>query len=847
MQNNIFSPKIENINRDKLRSYLQISAKTLLILVFSLLPIFFISGIFTSLNFSKTYFVIVGVLIAIILLSLSVLRSGTIKLVFPTALFLFWLFSILSLASALLSGDKNDALYGNMLEVHTAGFFVLMAVIMTVSLAFTKSKSSIVRLFIGLGISAFVLQSVHILRLVFGPDFLSFGLFTANTDSVFGSFNDLALFSGLVIIVTLTVMQQIYLKLFGKTIAVLLVISSLILLSIINFYTVWLAVGFFSLVTFLYSLSKDTWLRTAGEEYAPVSKVVLGIVAFVSIFSGAFVISGEYLGEEVSDMTNISHLEVRPSLEATIDIGSSVYSQNALLGVGPNRFEDAWRLYKDPIINETQFWNTNFSAGNSFVSTLFVTTGLVGGILFILFILGLMYTGYRSLIAVKSEGGIWYLFGVVSAVATGYLWFMAFVYVPGTTVMLLTALMTGLTFAVNSSVMPNIGTTINIANNRQYGIMMIVSVLVTVVFSGSVFFSVTKKYMSQVTYASAVKGFQIEGDLLETDKLLIKAQELNEQDLFVTERARLLLMEINRLNGLSEPTQADMDNFQTALVNGISLAERAVAIDSTNPFNYILLSNFYGLLDPSQYEGIKERRENTINQAKALDPTNPEYSVSSAQMSAKFGDLESSRLSLNEALKLKPNYTDALFLLAQLDIREGNTEAAINNTLSIISIEPSNPTRYFQLGVLLSTVQDLERAVQAFEAAITLDNNYANARYFLALTYLDQGRHQEALDQLKIVEMSNSENESLLGLIKQVEDGVFDKPELDFEIPVSEEEVVIQQDDVTTSSEDPETDLVKSVNQNGAEEQVEVSVETSDVEEVNISEEEDKSSESSEG
>jgi tetratricopeptide (TPR) repeat protein len=830
MQNNIFSPKVDSVNRDKLRGYLQTSAKMLLVLVFSLLPIFFIPNIFTSLNFTKTYFVIVGVLVAVILLSLSMLRSGTIKLFFPPTLAIFWLFALMGLASALLSGDKADALYGNMLEVHTAGFFVLMALIMTVSLTFASSKSAIVRLFIGLGISAFVLQFVHIFRLLFGPDFMAFGMFTTNTSSVFGSFNDLALFSGLIIIATIIVIQQISIKLTGKIIAGLLIGSSLVLLSVINFYIVWLAVGFVSLVTLLYSLSKDMWLREDEEQHKPVSKTVLGMLITVCVFSGAFIISGEYLGTVVGEATGVSHLEVRPSLDATLDIGSSVYSQDVLFGVGPNHFEDAWRLYKDPIINETLFWNTNFSAGSSFVSTLFVTTGIAGSILFVLFILGLLYTGYRSVSSAKTSDNIWYLIATVSFVVTIYLWFMTFVYVPGTVVMFLAALMTGLMLAVYCSVVSGIGATINISSSRQYGLFMIASVLVIVVVAGSSFFSVTKKYMSQVTYADAVRGFQNGASLLETDKLLIKAQDLNEQDIFVAERARLRLVELNRLNSLPEPSPTDQQNFQAALVDGIGLAERAVLIDSTNPFNHVLLASFYGLLNPEQYEGVKERRENSINTARKLDPTNPEYMILSAQLSARFGDLESARININEALKLKPNYTTALFLLTQIDIQEGNTESAINNTRAIISIEPSNPTRYFQLGVLLSTAKELKSAIQAFEAAVILDNNYANARYFLALAYLDDDREQDALNELKMVEVSNPDNENLKALIEQVEGGEFKKPESEFGVPVEDSGAVSQQDDVTTTSEEPETDLVKSLNQGDVRGQTEVLIETTTTE-----------------
>jgi tetratricopeptide (TPR) repeat protein len=61
-----------------------------------------------------------------------------------------------------------------------------------------------------------------------------------------------------------------------------------------------------------------------------------------------------------------------------------------------------------------------------------------------------------------------------------------------------------------------------------------------------------------------------------------------------------------------------------------------------------------------------------------------------AQLSARFGDFEKARTYLNESIRLKNNYTEALFLLSQLDIEEGKTENAIKVTQEIISIEPYN-------------------------------------------------------------------------------------------------------------------------------------------------------------
>ena len=316
-------------------------------------------------------------------------------------------------------------------------------------------------------------------------------------------------------------------------------------------------------------------------------------------------------------------------------------------------------------------------------------------------------------------------------------------------------------------------------------------------------------------YADTVRSFQTGSDLASVDAGLARASELNQQDLFLSERAQVRLAELNNLSAV-EAASFDEQRFAAVLAEGIALAEQAIALDSTNPSNYILLTNFYGLLDPTQFEGVRERNEALFARARELDGTNPYYFILMAQYKARIGDLEAARTHLEEAIQLKGNYTDALFLLSQLDIQEGNTEAAIAGTRSIISIEPNNPTRYFQLGVLLATTNNLTGAVEAFEYAVALDNNYANARYFLGLTYLDLEREEDALTQLRIVQQTNQDNEIVSTLIEQIESGTYVRPVEGLEVPIQNEGGVSQTEDVTTTTERPDTDLVTPLNQTGS-------------------------------
>ncbi len=811
MEQNIFSPRLKQEGKDSLSGTLRSWAQGLLIILFGLLPIFFIPSVYTSLGFMKVYFVSLGLFGAIVLLSLSILRSGSVRVIIPPALALFWLFTVVAIASSLLSGDVQDSLYGNSLEVHTAGFFVLMALVMTTALSFSGAKSYVARLFIALGVGATLLQLFHILRLFFGPEFLSFGVFNSSTISLLGSFNDLAIFSGLVVIVTLITMQQLSTTLISRSIAGFLIVSSLILLSVINFYAVWLIIGFLSLLMFLYLISKDTWLKQESEERTPVSRFMLAMVGIVCFFCATFIISGDFISGAINRVSGISYLEVRPSVSATLDITRSIMSENALFGTGPNRFEDAWRQYKNPVINQTIFWNTSFSGGSGFVPTIFITTGLAGGLIFIFFLVSMLYLGYRTLFSLKTIDSGWNLVGTVTFIASLYLWIMAVIYVPGVVIMLLTAFFTGISLAVYVSVTPSTGVTVDVTSNKQYGLLLIAAVLLIIISSTLSTISLSKQFFANVIYADTVRAFQNGADLVTIDNGLKQSQDLSKQDVYVSERAQIRLAELNRLNA-QDPATVDQQRYASLLAEGIGFAEQAVLLDNTNPANYILVSNFYSLLNPADFEGLKDRTEALFAKAREYDSSNPTYLLSMAQYTARVGDLESTRKYLQEAITLKNDYTDALFLLSQLDIQEGRTEDAIFLTRSIISIEPANPTRYFQLGVLLATTNNIKDAITAFETAVGLDTNYANARYFLALSYLDSGREEDALSQLRIVRETNQDNAVVAELIQSIESGTYLKQNSISEVPVKSDGVVSQQGDVTTTSELPDTDLITPVN-----------------------------------
>lgn len=181
---------------------------------------------------------------------------------------------------------------------------------------------------------------------------------------------------------------------------------------------VWLILGLTSLVMVVYSIGKE---RFSGNQlsFTPsisnFNSTSLTTSLIVFAVSALFVVGGATLGGAISKFTGVSYVEVRPSLEATADIARQVYKDNAFLGIGANKFTDAWRLYKDNSINSTPFWNTDFNAGNGYITTFFVTTGVFGGLAWLLFIVLYLITGIRKLLgATEDSDRMWYFIGLSS-------------------------------------------------------------------------------------------------------------------------------------------------------------------------------------------------------------------------------------------------------------------------------------------------------------------------------------------------------------------------------------------------------------------------------------------------
>lgn len=805
---------------DALALKLKKSAFMVLTVVFGLLPLFFIPLPAAPFGYSKILFVIVGLALALILYSLYVLRVGSVSVRFPHALTALWAVFLVSLVSTLLSGDFKDAFIGDTFSIHSTAFLGVLALSATVWVLLSTEKSAIMRLYFLFAVSAVVLVVFHVIRLFLGAGALDVGVFTNNVSTPIGGWNDLALFLGLTILLSLVALEQLPLTAWGRRFFGIVAGIALVMLAIINFIYVWVVLALISLVMLIYTIRRPrqkTLNQAAPDTGEPsnsnasLSSLTLSLVVFaVSVF---FLVGGSTIGGFMNDLTGISFIEVRPSFESTTNVAGEVYKENAFLGIGSNKFSDAWRQHKNSAINNTIFWNTEFNAGSGYIPTFFITNGVLGGVAWIVFLAMFLLSGMRMLVKTANTDRLWYFVGVSSFAGAVYIWGMSIVYVPGPAVLLLGALCTGIAFLAYNTLSAQPPRTFAIGDDRRTGFIFTFLVIVIIIGSIGVLYTGGRHYAAAYTFNDSVLSIRSGTSLDEIEAKIVRAHELSENDLYVRRLAEYQLARMNTLFSVESPNETQQQQFNQALSNGVNAAQLAIEADNTEPANWAVQGQIYSLLVSANVEGAYERALEALERARDLDPKNPSRYLALANLEARAGNFAEAKTLAESAIQRKSNYSDAFFFLTQLAVATGDVDAATESARAVISLEPRNPARYYQLGVLESSRGDLEAAAAAFEQAIRLDNEYANAMYFLALTYDALDRSDEAEQLLERVLELNPGNANVTALLEQLESNGTLNADIPQTEPVGDTEASVSEESgVVTTDEDPDSSLVTPVN-----------------------------------
>lgn len=730
--------------------------------------ILFIPSAVLPFAYSKVSLIAFGGLVALACYILARLTRGNI-IVPPVALLgAFWLVPAAYLLSTLFSGTGvGTGLLGTELESDTLGFMLALATFASLA-ALAFRRSSQYRSFFK--VSGWALAIVLVAQVIFtvlgtvSPDRF------AATANLVGSYADLGMLVGLSITTILLTFR--FLEVSPRTRTILGVFGALGLafLALVNSALIWTLVGLTALGLFIEAIMRrratveDDEFEGVEElsvETEPMSAAEnrnLGMPLAVLVVSLFFLLGGGTIGAALANAFGVSYLDVRPSWEATFDVASHTYAASPLFGSGPGTFGEEWLKFRDASLNETVFWNVDFTSGIGLIPTSFITTGIVGALAWIAFLGLFLVLGVRALLFRAPEEPFALFTSIASFVGAAYVFALAVFTVPGPVVLLAGFVLAGLFVSSLRYGGARREWGIIFAKSPRVGFAIVFALTLLLLASVFAAYVVVERYLASVSYNQAVAALN-NGSLEEAEAALSRSILFSPTDRAYQLAAATGIARMNLVAADTELSASEaQQRFQAALSTGIDAATRATQLRPDNYRNWVMLASVYQTVVPLKIEGSYEQAKEAYARAEALNPTNPVLPFSRAQLEIAQGNLPAAEEALTQAIGLKRDYTEAILLLSQLQVQAGKAREALEAAEAAAFFAPNDQNVLFQVGLLRIGTGDTAGAAQVLARAIELNPQYANARFFLAVALANRGQFPEAVVQLEAIAALSPEN-----------------------------------------------------------------------------------------
>lgn len=717
---------------------------------------------------TKAYALAAGTLITLALYILARLGRGNVILP-PLALVgALWLPAIAYLLSALFSGAPFAlALWGLALEPDTLGFMLVAGMLGTLA-ALSVRRPEHFRTFFRVGAFGFAVAIViELLVLILGqimPNTIS------PRFSIAGSVQDLSVLLGLAIVSGLLTLR--FLEVSKRTRLFLTVgtVVALVVLIAVGIPLVWMLTALVAFGLFVESVMKRKVSSSVASDDFDDAVVVSEssqtqmpqgrslVLPLVVLAVSLFFLIGSAVDTAIKTSLKTDVYDIRPTWQSMLSITRKTYSEAPFFGTGPGSFASQWIKYRDASLNNTQLWNLDLGAGSGFIPTSFVTTGLAGALAWVALIVLFLVLGIRTLLMRPPEDRFLRFAAILSFVATLYLLLYAIFGLPGSPLLGLTFVMAGI-FA--SSVR-------HAAGKKQWGVIFaksprlgfVIVFLLTLVLLGAVgtAYAVTERYIALASLSRAANAFSAGNlDLAEASlrtSLSFAPQVDAYQLAAVVASARLNQI----VNDTTMPKDAAQQKFQTTLSSGIAAALSATTLAPKNYQGWLALGNLYAMAVPLKVSRAYESAKSAFETARTLAPTNAQIPYILAQLEIANGSYKTAAAPLQEAIKLKQNFTAAIFLLSQVEVQNGNVKEALTAAESAAYFNPTDANILFQLGLLRASQNNIDGAIVALEEAVKANAQFANARYFLAAAYAKKKNYTSALSQIEEIAKLSPEN-----------------------------------------------------------------------------------------
>ncbi len=658
------------------------------------------------------------------------------------------------LLSFAFSADRSVGLMGYGLETDTLVFTILCALTFILSFGMMKTLRGEHQLLSVLFWTLTVVTAVQAIAVVIGPGAF-FGLFPDPSANLIGKWNDLGILSSLLLLLVMIRLEWSGLSKTKTIVSAVFGVVLVLLLGIINFPVAWVFILAGSIV-----LAVMKFLINRGIPYYAIAGSLLGIL---------FLFFGSAFNSSLTSLFPVSSLEVRPSYSSTLQVlgdarGSSIGI--LLVGTGPNTFGEEWLLHKPSEVNQSQFWNLDFNVGYSTFMTALGSVGLLGLLGWLvaplLLIAGLIRAIRQKVLSREDTGVV-----LTLSFATILLFAATILYVPSQNLVLLAFILSGAAYAF----LLRQGQPAQPAElSRMWRTAAIACSVILVVGTVGTALAVTR-----MTFAESINNqglIALQGG--KADQAYASAQRAAHFGLTPT-GARLMVDAQNaQLQALAATTtnSANLQQvFASKAQSAILAGQAAVAKNVADYRTYMALGNVYAFLSTLKIGGATESARAAFAAAGDRNPKSPSIAFTQAQLEASAGNAAGLQTSLTKALTLKPDYTDAILMVVQLSVAQGDLNTAVQAATAAVKSAPGVPSLWFELGALYYSGRDAKDAVPVLEQAVTLQADYANAKYFLGLAYWANNQKPQAIQQFQDLAKTNPGNAEVAATLEAMTSG----------------------------------------------------------------------------
>lgn len=677
------------------------------------------------------------------------------------------------LVSTLFAAERSTAITGFSVESDTVLFVLLAAVAYVMSFTLFRTLRTVRMLSVVVFWSLIAATVFQLVSIIFGSTAIPFQTFADRSVNLVGKWNDLGLLATLLLILLFTrieLVQTTNLWRVGVAIGGVLLV---ILLGLVNFPLAWmlLLVGS-AIIAILALLRQRADQRSENSFPLSVSAMMPWYPIAGAAVSVIFLLYGSSINTGLTSIFPVSSLEVRPGLEATLSVVDAARQDSfrtMLLGTGPNSFGSAWLAFKPGEVNRTPFWNLDFNVGYSTLATAYGSVGILGALAWLIPLLLLLVAAIRvaRLNVLSREEKL-----TASTVGLSSLFLLATIvlYVPSQNLILLAFILSGAAFGFlwrqgraseEETSAPSVV--------QGVGVLVLAGVLLVVVVLSS--FITTRRFVAQAYTGAgfyALASGDTEGALANasrSQKIERTADGLRLQ----TDAGAQKLASIAQNTTLS-PEDA-RNQFTAEVQNTIPAGQAAILAAPADYRSYYSLARVYDFLASLKVDGAYQSAQTAYTAAAQRNPTSPTIPLAAARLEAAQGNAQGTQDNLTKALTLKPDYTDAILFVVQINVANNDLKSAIQNTQIAVQTAPGVASIWFQLGLLYYAGNAAKEAIPPLEQAIVLVPNYANAKYFLGLAYYADGRQNDSLRVFQELAGTNADNAEVKAIVANLQAG----------------------------------------------------------------------------